>query len=217
VVDFWHGSRVFLPVGTHLKPLRERKGSRFSDAQYDYMANNAFDTGRVYFTTDRELACAWCARDVAGAVFQIEPVGAYEPDPDPDYPNTSFSAGEAVVTEVVEHPVVMSTLAVRRAFAAYEPDSYDKRGFIRPEIRLAEMFAASGGDGLAFRREGGRYPNPMRFSFRSGRLRYLTDDNELLLARKLAELGISITDAELKAELAHARAAPLAREPVRWL
>lgn len=163
----------------------------------------------MYFTTDRELARAWCARDTDGAVFRVEPTSP--PEPDPDYPNTSFSAEGAVVLEVVEHPVAMSTLAARKPFAAYEPGAYDKRGFIRPEVRLAEMFEASGRDGLAFRREGGRYPNPMRFSFRNDRIRYLTDDNELLLARRLAEEGIRATDAELRAELAHARRIPWAR------
>ena len=111
----------------------------------------------------------------------------------------------------------MSTLHARKAFAAYEPDSYDKRGFIRPEVQLEEMFLASGRDGLAFRREGGRYPNPMRFSFRNGRLRYLTDDNEFLLARKIAEAGIAFTDAQLKAELKHAWSLLYAKYPVRWL
>jgi hypothetical protein len=200
LVEFWHGSRVYLPVGTHLTSLRYREGDRLSSVQFEHMANNAFDTDRVYFTTDRELARAWCARDVAGAVFQVEPVGPYEPDP--DYPNTSFSAATAVVLEVD---------------AAYDPESYDERGFIRPEVRLPDMFTATGRDGLAFRRLGGRYPNPMRFLFRLGRLRYMTDDNEFLLAHKLAEFGISFTEAGYQAELAHARALPLASEPVRWL
>jgi hypothetical protein len=202
-------------VGTHLNPLQDRAGSKYSADQYQYMARNDFDTGRVYFTTDLQHARAWCTRDADGAVFRVEPVGAYEPDP--DFPGTSFSASEAVVVEIVENPVAMSTLDARKAFAAYEPDSYDKRGFIRPEVRLHEMFLASGRDGLAFRREGGRYPNPQRFSFRNGRLRYLTDDNELLLAIKIAEAGIAATDAELKAELAHARSLPYAKHPVRWL
>lgn len=215
MVDFWHGSRVCLPVGTQLTPFRDRTGSAFSDAQYGHMTQNDFDTGRVYFTTDLQLARAWCARDVDGVVFRVEPAGEYGPDP--DFPDTSFSAAAAVVVEIVENPVTMSTLEARKAFAAYEPDSYDKRGFIRPEVRLAEIYLASGRDGLAFRREGGRYPNPMRFSFRNGRVRYLTDDNELLLARKIAEAGIIATDAELKAELEHARALPYAKEPVRWL
>ena len=82
--------------------------------------------------------------------------------------------------DVVEHPVTMNLLAARKAFAAYEPHSFDEKVFIRPDVRLANMLAASGGDvdGL---RVGGRYPNPMRYSFRDRQIRYLTDDLELLV------------------------------------
>lgn len=43
MVDFWKGSRVYLSVGT-LLTLREREGSRFSEAPLQYMTENAFDT-----------------------------------------------------------------------------------------------------------------------------------------------------------------------------
>ena len=47
-----------LPVGTHLKPLKDRVSSKYSAEQYQYMAGSNFDTARVYFTTDLQLARA---------------------------------------------------------------------------------------------------------------------------------------------------------------
>lgn len=76
----------------------------------------------------------------------------------------------------------MNFLAARKAFAAYQPDSFDERGFVRPDLRLAEILAVSGGHVEPFRAVG-RYPNPMRFSFRDRQIRYVTDDLELLVMK----------------------------------
>jgi hypothetical protein len=215
VAVFYHGSRVVLPVGTRLTSLREREGTALAEFQYEYIERNDHNPDLVYFTTDLQLARAWCARD-AGAVFRVDPVGAYEPDP--DYPNTSFSAAAAIIEEIVEYPVSMSPLSVRKAFAAYDPDAYDESGFIRPEVRLPEMFIASGQDVAVFRRLGGRYPNPMRFHFKSGQIRYLTDDVELLAARALIDQGLNqLTEEQYQAALAHARTTNLGDKPIRWL
>lgn len=51
--------------------------------------------------TDPELARAWCARS-NGALLRVEPSGLIEPDP--DFPGISFSAAQAVVIDVAEHP-----------------------------------------------------------------------------------------------------------------
>lgn len=182
MVDYWHGSLMALPVGTLLTPLRERKGPGYTEAQYDVVMSLAHDPDRVYFTTDRALARAWGAR-ASGALLRVDPVGPVEPDP--DFPPTSFSASQAVVVDVIEHPITMSLLAARKAFAAYErPGSYDEKGFIRPEVRLPELLAASGASIERFRQIGGRYPNPQRFALRDGQIRYVTDDVELVLMQE---------------------------------
>jgi hypothetical protein len=216
MVDYWHGSPTALPVGTLLTPLRERKGSEYTKVQYDGVRGLAHDPDRVYFTTDRDLARAWCARS-KGALLRVDPVGPVEPDQ--DYPPTSFSASKAVVVDVVEHPVTMSVLAARKAFAAYEPPgSYDEKGFIRPEVRLTEMLAASGADVERFRQLGGRYPNPQRFALRDGQIRYVTDDVELMLMQKLLhDIGGGIDEQDFQEFLAGAHAHWPPMEPVGWL
>jgi hypothetical protein len=97
MVDYWHGSPTGLPVGTLLTTLRERKGSEYTEAQYDVVTSQAHDPDRVYFTTDRDLARAWGARS-KGALLRVHPVGPVEPDP--DFPPTTFSASQAVVVAV---------------------------------------------------------------------------------------------------------------------
>ncbi len=222
MVDYWHGSLTALPVGTLLTPLRERKGSEYTEGQYDLFMSRAHDPDRVYFTTDRELARAWCARS-KGALLRVDPVGPVEPDP--DHPPTSFSASQAVVVDVIEHPVTMSVLAVRKAFAAYQPPgSYDEKGFIRPEVRLTEMLAASGAPVERFRQLGGRYPNPERFALRDGQIRYVTDDVEFVLMQRLLhdpgcgiEIGGGIDEQDFQEFLAGAHAHWPPMEPIGWL
>jgi hypothetical protein len=148
------------------------------------MVDNAHDPDLVYFTTDRDLARAWCFRS-NGALLRVEPIGPVEPDP--DYPGTSFSAAHVVVREVVEHPVTMSHLAARKAFAAYHPDEFDEKGFLLASERLAGVLGACDGDITRFRMAG-RYPNPQRFTFWGGQLRYITDDIELIVMARLLSL-----------------------------
>ena len=79
MVSYWHGSQTALPVGTHLTPLRERKGSGFSPSRYQHLSSNDHDPDLVYFTTDRELARAWCMRSkgalLRGTRFSGAPLG----------------------------------------------------------------------------------------------------------------------------------------------
>jgi hypothetical protein len=80
MVDYWHGSPVAFEVGTRLAPKREREGARLSETQYQHLVDNLHNPDLVYFTTDRELARAWCVRS-NGALLRVEPVGLIEPDP----------------------------------------------------------------------------------------------------------------------------------------
>jgi hypothetical protein len=121
-----------LSVGTRLTSIGERKGATFSATQVGHLMENAHSPDLVYFTTDRELARAWCVRS-NGALLRVEPVGTVEADP--DFPGTSFSAEQAVVLGVQECPVKMRHLEARKAFAAYDPDSFDELGYIRPAER----------------------------------------------------------------------------------
>lgn len=182
MVDYWHGSPIPLAVGTRLLSIGDRMGSTLLPARREHLVTSGHDPGLVYFTTDRELARAWCTRS-HGALLRVAPEGPV--DADPDFPGTSFSAKQAVVVEVAEAHVSMRHLEARRAFAAYDPTSFDENGYIRPAERLPELFAASGNDMAGFRKAG-RYPNPQRFSWRAGKLRYLTDDLELIVAIKLS-------------------------------
>jgi hypothetical protein len=214
MVDYWHGSPVALVPGTHLTSIRERRGATFGAAQYQYLASNAHDPDLSYFTTDRDLALAWCVRS-NGALLRVEPVGPIEPDP--DFKGTSFSAAEAIVREVVEHRVKMGHLAARRAFASYEPNSFDEKGFIRPAERLGELLAVSGGDVRKFH-VAGRYPNPQRFSWRAGSLRYLTDDLELIVTNKLLiEVGGGLPEQIFQQCLSEARATWPEMQPIPWI
>ena len=80
------------------------------------------------------------------------------------------------------------------------------------------MLAASGGDVEGFR-VGGRYPNPMRYSFRDRQIRYLTDDLELLvMIALLAQHDMSrLPEEQFQSCLAEARATWPAMKPIPWL
>nr|WP_156770652.1 hypothetical protein [Mycobacterium gordonae] len=216
MVDYWHGSCAALPVGTRLEPLRQIKGSAFTSRQYQHLINNNHDPDRVYFTTDLQLARAWCMRSKDSALLLVEPEGPVAPDP--DYPGTSFSASQAVVRDVIEHPVTMKLLAARKAFAEYEPpESYDEKGFIRPDVRLSEIFAASSAPVERFHKIGGRYPNPQRFSLRDRQIRYITDDLELLVTNKLLiEHSGRVSEQYFQTCLNAARASWPVMKPIPW-
>ena len=213
MVDYWHGSPVALEVGTRLAPKRDREGARLSETQYQHLVDNLHNPDLVYFTTDRELARAWCVRS-NGALLRVEPAGPIEPDP--DFPGISFSAAQAVVVDVVEHPVTMSQLAARKAFAAYQADSFDEKGFIRPAQRLADIFAATGRNLAAFRKAG-RYPNPQRFALRERGLMYLTDDLELLVTIKLITEHGGVPERVFQQCLREARTTWPAMRPIPWV
>ena len=87
MVSYWHSSQTALPVGTHLTPLRERKGSGFTPSQYQHLSSNDHDPDLVYSRQTEKLARAWCLRS-KGALLLVDPVGTVEPDP--DFPATSF-------------------------------------------------------------------------------------------------------------------------------
>ncbi|WP_131812533.1 hypothetical protein [Mycolicibacterium fortuitum] len=202
-----------LEVGTLLAPKRKREGARLSKAQYQHLSDNLHNPDLVYFTTDRELARAWCVRS-KGALLRVEPVGPIEPDP--DFPGTSFSAAQAVVIDVAEQPVTMSQLSARKAFAAYQPESFDEKGFIRPAQRLADIFAAAGRTSAAFRKAG-RYPNPQRFALRGPGLMYVTDDLELIVTMKLITEYGGVPEHVFQQCLHEARTSWPPMKPIPWV
>ena len=107
-VKFYHGgapglSEILPPIET---------GSSCSS---DYGAGHVHDRKKVYITTDPNAALIFAAlhpsRD--GVVYQVEPYGEIENDPDCDQDDLSFQCDGAIIVGIKRYPV--GTLsAVRR-------------------------------------------------------------------------------------------------------
>jgi hypothetical protein len=122
--EFWHGGAPGLEVGTMLlsaeAAVRAGRRDTAHGAQPGY-ADGTTDVGQVYFTTDRELARAFCCTipGVRGTLYRVDPIGPIAPDPDFDRHDVSWSAGGAVIVDVEEVGVTLTPTERAARFGRY--------------------------------------------------------------------------------------------------
>lgn len=123
--QFWHGGAPGLRIGTMLLTAEAaRRAGRWDTGhlgQHGY-DDGTTDVGQVYFTTDRELARAFCctlAGGVRGTLYRVEPIGPVVPDPDFDGHDVSFSARGAVIVDVDEVDVTLTPTERAARFGLY--------------------------------------------------------------------------------------------------
>lgn len=123
---YWHGGRAGLEPGTILVPraVAEREGADLShyNMQPGY-GLGVTDAERVYFSSSRELARAFAGRIQTldpetgvivehGALYDVEPIGDIEEDP--DFERVSWCAPRARVISVEESDVRLTPYEITR-------------------------------------------------------------------------------------------------------
>lgn len=135
LTPYWHGGIPGLSPGDTLRPLAHPMMLRLYKN-----ADTPHDPSRVYVTTDRDMGRMFASLALTGDgrggdLYNVEPVGPVEPDP--DYPDlgVSYSCQSAVILSVAERSVRMSDAEQVRAeapFLHWEDGSpmYDHGGFL---------------------------------------------------------------------------------------
>ena len=108
---YFHGGFPGLrPGGLILPPDTtgtERRLSLHVTDSHD--APHAQRTDVVYMTTDRAIARGYAAFYPNGALYQVEPDGAPEPDPDCLMPGVSWQAPAARVLAIIDAVVLLNS------------------------------------------------------------------------------------------------------------
>ena len=115
---YWHGGQRGLSVGEYLLPPEEsgyRHGSgEYMDAYERRSSGYRFD--RVYLTTIRAAAVMYAAlHPSGGCVYEVQPEGELEPDPDCIEPGLSMAVQRARII-ALHHLTKSERRKVNRAF-----------------------------------------------------------------------------------------------------
>ena len=95
---FWHGGRPGLKPGTYLLPPVVTKATSLADCGADGVCRR----DRVYITTERAAALLYASGIPGGVIYECEPVGAVEPDPDCNVPGLSFQVEKARIVRCIK-------------------------------------------------------------------------------------------------------------------
>lgn len=95
---FWHGGRPGIQRGGVLLPPSITKVPSLSE----YGAAGVHRRDRVYLTTSRGVALLYAAGVPKGVIYQCQPIGEIEPDPDCSLPGLSWQCGMARVLRVIK-------------------------------------------------------------------------------------------------------------------
>lgn len=156
-MTFFHGGVPRLGPGDTIRPRARLRAWR--GASVRYAAVQGFTPGDrsgqfVYLTSDSAFAAAFASDYVApngygaltrepGDVYEVEPVGATDPDPDFSimWPEVFVRAAAAIVVRVVDRAVVMTdrqTTEARGPYMRWADHSpvYTSDGHILPSPRM---------------------------------------------------------------------------------
>lgn len=115
---YWHGGQSGLVVGDHLLSPEETGFRHFSGSfmNADEMQRSGYRRDRVYLVTIRAAAVMYAAlHPSGGCLYEVEPEGALEPDPDCTEPGMSWMCERARIVGV--HRLARSERrTVNRAF-----------------------------------------------------------------------------------------------------
>lgn len=94
-VCYWHGGQAELKAGSLILPPSET-GAR--NMLREFGTGQVSRADRVYVTTRREGALLYAAMHPSkGWVYEVEPIGMLEPDPDCREPGLSWSSARALI------------------------------------------------------------------------------------------------------------------------
>lgn len=100
-VPYYHGGARGRDRGAMLLPPNVTGAPSLSQ----FGAAGVCRRDRVYVTTNFHAALLYAAANRKGVVYQVEPLGELEPDPDCNQPGLSFQCARAKVLKVIKpHP-----------------------------------------------------------------------------------------------------------------
>lgn len=95
---YWHGGRPGIQRGAYILPPSITKAPNLSQ----YGAAVVHRKDRVYVTTQQAAALLYAASVKRGVIYECEPLGLIEPDPDCTLPGLSFQCEKARVIRVIK-------------------------------------------------------------------------------------------------------------------
>jgi len=96
--SYWHGGRGGLQRGAFLLPPVITKARSCSE----YGAAGVHRRDKVYVTIDQAVALLYAAAVKNGMIYQCEPIGTLEPDPDCDLPGLSWQCEKARIVRCIK-------------------------------------------------------------------------------------------------------------------
>lgn len=97
-IRYFHGGPIGRQRGAYLLPPCLTKAPSLAT----YGAGGVCRTDRVYVTTDARAALMYAAGVPKGVIYEVEPVGDLEADPDCSQPGLSFQCERAKVLKVIK-------------------------------------------------------------------------------------------------------------------
>lgn len=95
---YWHGGRPGIQRGAFILPPSITKARSLSE----FGAAGVCRTDRVYVTTSRAAAIMYAAGVKRGVIYECEPMGQIEPDPDCTEPGLSWQCERARVIRCIK-------------------------------------------------------------------------------------------------------------------
>src|SRR5699024_604575 len=152
IVDYWHGGKPGLKPGDLLVPPGSQSGTARDLTNAAISSNPALqaqypaDQQRVHVTHDQRFARVFAARcrDAElkpGDLYQVEPIGPLESDPDSTaIAGINWACAQARIMAAVERRVQMTEREINRATAPYTAwvdgtPAYSNDGWALPSPR----------------------------------------------------------------------------------
>lgn len=98
MINYYHGGRPGIQRGAMLLPPIITKAKCLSD----FGAAGVHRRDRVYVTTSQAAALLYASGIPGGVIYQCEPLGVIEPDPDCSEPGLSMQCERARVLRVIK-------------------------------------------------------------------------------------------------------------------
>lgn len=113
MTTYWHGGRPGRQRGAYILPPSTTGVPSCSE----YGAAGVHRMDRVYITTIRAAALLFAAGVKNGVIYECEPLGNLEPDPDCDTPGLSYQCEKARVIRCIK-PSARDVALARAALSA---------------------------------------------------------------------------------------------------
>lgn len=110
---YFHGGPAGRQVGAFLLPPSATRARSLAE----FGAAGVCRLDRVYVTTDRHAALLYAAAHRRGVIYEVEPIGTLDPDPDCAITGLSWQCERARVLRVIK-PKPGHLLVARRALVA---------------------------------------------------------------------------------------------------